>query len=122
MTLCCECGAEIAPGENFCGSCGARQQRDDIPVVAGHAAAGDDIEEGTEEHRGGVTDYSEHLSDGGSTWSSAPTGGKKADEKPPNTGQGAASGELSSRTSRADGTQKKQTKPQDTNEGKWMSS
>src|SRR5713226_6615969 len=122
MTLCCECGAGIAPGENFCGSCGARQQRDDIPVVAGHAAAGDDIEEVTEEHRGGVTDYSEHLSDGGSTWSSAATGGKKADEVAPNTGEVAASEELSSGTSRADGTQKKVTKPKALNEGKVLNS
>ncbi len=75
MTLCFECGARIEPGEKFCGNCGALQQRDDTPVVAGHAAAGDDIEEVTEEHRGGVTDYSEHLSDGGSTWQSAATQG-----------------------------------------------
>ena len=122
MTLCCECGAGIAPGENFCGSCGARQQRDDTPVVAGHAVVGDDIEEVTEEHRGGVTDYSEHLSDGGSTWSSAAAGGKKADEAAPDTGEVAASEELSSGTSRADGTQKKVTKPKALNEGKVLNS
>src|SRR5258708_39958605 len=123
MTLCCECGAGIAAGENFCGSCGARQQRDDTPVVAGHAAAGDDSEEVTEEHRGGVTDYSEPLSDGGSIWQSAAKGGKEAPgEVAPNTGEMAASEELSSRTSRADGTQKKVTNPKALNEGKVLNS
>ena len=123
MTLCCECGAEIAPGENFCGSCGARQQRDDTPVVGKHAAAGDDVEEVTEEHRGGVADYSENLSDGGSTWGSAAAGGKETPgEVAPTTGEIAASEELASRTSRADGTQKKGTKPKALNEGKVLNS
>src|SRR5438477_4014413 len=35
MALCCKCGAGMAPDENFCGDCGARQQRDDSPVVNG---------------------------------------------------------------------------------------
>src|SRR5207248_9710220 len=35
MALCCKCGAGMAPDENFCGTCGARQQRDDSPVVSG---------------------------------------------------------------------------------------
>src|ERR1043166_3617896 len=35
MALCCKCGAGMAPGENFCGNCGAHQERDDSPVVSG---------------------------------------------------------------------------------------
>jgi serine/threonine-protein kinase len=29
MVLCCKCGANVGPDENFCGVCGARQVRDD---------------------------------------------------------------------------------------------
>src|SRR3989442_14781726 len=35
MALCCKCGADMAPDENFCGACGMRQPRDDSPVVSG---------------------------------------------------------------------------------------
>jgi tRNA A-37 threonylcarbamoyl transferase component Bud32 len=98
MTLCSECGATIAPDEKFCGSCGARRQRDDTPVVAGHAAAGDVVEEVTEEHRGVATDYSDKLPEDGATW-----GTTEADsEKAQSTGQLAESEEPSAKTSRAD--------------------
>ncbi len=68
MTLCCECGAGMAPDENFCGSCGARQQRDDSSVVADRSPASDEVEAITEDHIELVTDYSEKLAADGSTW------------------------------------------------------
>lgn len=34
MAACCQCGAYIAPDENFCGSCGTRQPGGDSPVVS----------------------------------------------------------------------------------------
>jgi tRNA A-37 threonylcarbamoyl transferase component Bud32 len=123
MTLCCECGAEIAPDEKFCGNCGAFQQRDDTSVVAEHASADNDIEEVTEEHRGVVTDYSENLSDGGSTWGAAEAEGEAAPvEKAPSTGEIAASEELSSMTSRADGSKEKRSKPKALAAGKVLNS
>jgi serine/threonine protein kinase len=119
MTHHCECGAEIAPDENFCGTCGTPRERDDTPVVAEPAASSDAVEEITEEHRGEIADYSENLSDGGSTWSSAAAKGEvKADEVAHSTGELASSEDLSSMTSRADGTSKKRTKPQALAEGK----
>ena len=41
MVPCCECGASIAPDENFCGTCGARQRRDDTPVVPNRLSESD---------------------------------------------------------------------------------
>src|SRR5215510_10943108 len=33
MVLCCKCGANVGPDENFCGVCGARQVRDDSALA-----------------------------------------------------------------------------------------
>lgn len=33
MTLCCKCGANVGPDENFCGVCGTRQVRDDSALA-----------------------------------------------------------------------------------------
>lgn len=43
MTLCSECGANVAPGESFCGACGTRQQQPvEPPVVSdGESVAAD---------------------------------------------------------------------------------
>lgn len=123
MTLCCECGAEIAPDEKFCGNCGAFQERDDTAVVAEHASAGGDIEEVTEEHRGVPTDYSEKLPEGGSTWSAAEGEGKEAlGEKAPSTGEIAQSEDLPSSTTRVDGSKEKRAKPKALTEGKVLNS
>jgi tRNA A-37 threonylcarbamoyl transferase component Bud32 len=123
MTLHCECGADIAPDENFCGNCGKPQQRDDATVLAQPSAAGDDVQEITEEHRGVVTDYSENLSDGDSTWSSAEAEANAAPEEvAQTTGEIAASEELASNTSRADGTPKRGAKPKALTEGKVLNS
>lgn len=35
MNLCCKCGADVGPDENFCGVCGARQVRDDSALAPG---------------------------------------------------------------------------------------
>lgn len=122
MTLHCKCGADIAPDEKFCGNCGAFQQQDDTPVVAEPAAAGNDIEEITEEHRGGVADYSENLSDGGSTWSSEAEGVAAPAEEPQSTGEIAESEDLPSMTSRADGSKEKRSKPKALTAGKVLNS
>jgi len=37
MTLCCKCGANVGPDENFCGVCGTRQVRDDSALAPGIA-------------------------------------------------------------------------------------
>src|SRR6185503_2448085 len=104
MTLSCKCGAEVAPGENFCGSCGAPQNHDDPPEVSQPAADADEIEVITEEHRGGV-DYSENqpAKDGIAVtgFSSAGSG----------TGEIVQADSSPSLTSRADEAPGKRTKP-----------
>ena len=117
MTLCCECGANIAPDENFCGDCGARQQRDDTPVVAEQASAGDNVEAITEEHREVATDYSEKLAADGSTWGATAA----HSEKGPGTGEIAASEEFLPMTSRA-GAPEKRVKPKALGAGKVLNS
>src|SRR5690242_13664207 len=60
MTLCFSCGANLAPEENFCGVCGARQKREDSTLSStGGVPAGD--------QQGIVSHYSEKLADGNST-------------------------------------------------------
>jgi serine/threonine-protein kinase len=117
MTLCCECGANIAPDENFCGDCGARQQRDDTPVVAEPASAGDHVEAITEEHREVATDYSEKLAADGSTWGAT----EAHSEKGSGTGEIAPSEEFLPMTSRA-GAPEKRVKHKALSAGKVLNS
>ncbi len=100
MALCCVCGGNVAPDENFCGNCGTRQKRDDSPVtpshldLASHAVASES-----------VPSYSEKLGD--TTW--------KEPERPARgTGEiaeNAESSEFSSFTSRVDEATEKKFKP-----------
>ena len=101
MTLCCECGAQIGPDENFCGSCGARQKRDDSGLSAAGAALADT-------QQGGVSHDPEKLAEGNSTL--APPK-KESAPVAPRTGQLADSAEFSSNTARADGVPERRSKP-----------
>src|SRR2546426_2708441 len=101
MALCCTCGGNVAPDENFCGNCGALQKRDDSPVVSSSAL--DAPVPGT----GGmsVPSYSEKLGD--TTW-------KEPEKTSRGTGEidtGAESSEFSSLTSRVDETPEKKSRP-----------
>jgi len=93
MALCCACGENIGPDENFCGHCGARQQRDDSKVVS---ASSGNIEGETTLQRGAVSHYSEKLGD--TTWKDDRPPARGTGEIPPN----GESNEFSSLTSRVD--------------------
>src|SRR5881394_3800048 len=60
MPACTTCGANLAPDENFCGTCGARQTRDPMGVssTGGTSQSGGD---------GMVSHYSQKFADGNST-------------------------------------------------------
>lgn len=114
MTLCCECGANLAPDENFCGTCGARQQHDDTPVVSNSESVGAPAGAVAGDQQGMVSKYSQLAADGNSTWGEAKTG-----ETPvPGTGELAESPEFSSMTSRVDDVPEKRQKPKALTGGK----
>ena len=115
MTLCSECGAHVAPDENFCGTCGARQH-DEPPVVPG-GSVGAGVEAVAESQRGDVSKYSTRGTGGKSTWGEAQTG----ETATPGTGELAESPELSSKTSRVDDAPEKRQKPKALAEGKILS-
>ncbi len=107
MITCCECGSSLAPDENFCGSCGARRQRDDTPVVSGSGSVSS-----TDNSASMVSNYSHKLAEDGSTWTeesqnaaSTPAEGHRG------TGEIVESAEFSSKTSRADAVPDKRPKP-----------
>jgi len=110
MTLCSECGAHVAPDENFCGTCGARQH-DDPPAPSGSVGAA--AEAAAE--RGNISKYSTLAADGNSTWGQPETGETAApgtgQTVAPGTGELAESPELSSKTSRVDDVLEKRQKP-----------
>src|SRR5258708_23769564 len=107
MITCCECGSSLAHDENFCGSCGARRQRDDTPVVPGSGSVSS-----TDNSASMVSNYSHKLAEDGSTWmeesqntASTPAAGHRG------TGELVDSAEFSSKTSRADAVPDKRPKP-----------
>jgi len=112
MTLCCQCGAEMAPDENFCGSCGARQQRDDSSVVADSAPANEEVKSVTADQV--ASDYSAKLANGGSTWGAAEEPGDQASH----TGEVARIEDSPSMTARADDVPQKRVKPKALSAGK----
>lgn len=117
MTHCNACGAEIGPDENFCGSCGAFQKQEDAPVVVDQPVSVEEAEVVTGEHEV-ISDYSQQLAADGSTWNSP----EENKEKPPVTGEVAASEDLSPKTSRADSPPKKGGKPKTLSTGKVLNS
>jgi serine/threonine protein kinase len=107
MITCCECGSSLAPDENFCGSCGARRQRDDTPVVSSSGSVSS-----TDNSASMVSNYSHKLAEDGSTWmeesqnaASTPVEGHRS------TGEIAESAEFSPKTSRADAVPDRRPKP-----------
>src|SRR5437660_2289210 len=101
MTLCTQCGASIAPDENFCGTCGARQQRQDSGLAP---ATGDP----------GALDQSQQVSEPGIK-TVPPISGTHEQR---HSTRELASAEFSSRTSRADSTPDKRPKPKALSAGK----
>ncbi len=112
MTSCYKCGASIGPDEKFCGTCGARQQRDNnAPGATGGVATGN--------QSGMVSHYSEKLADGNSTI--APPEEKSATINK-GTGQLAESSEFPGETSRAGETPERRSKPKALTAGKVLNS
>ena len=114
MTLCCECGANIAPGESFCGHCGARQQHDDTPVVSDSGSVAADIgsvrievEAVTLDQKTSVPTDSEKLAEKGSTTLEGESGPTPAS----GTGELVESSEFLPMTSRPDDVRGKRQKP-----------
>lgn len=97
MTLRCACGASIGPDENFCGTCGARQQRDDTPVVSGGVGVVAEAGASSTEQPGMVSNDSQLAADNNSSFREANTLEKAA----PGTDELAESAEFSSMTSGA---------------------
>jgi serine/threonine protein kinase len=114
MTLCGECGASVAPDENFCGSCGARQQHDDTPVVSKSGGVVTPAKAVPGDQQGMASKNSQLAADGESTWGEAKTGETAVH----GTGELAESPELSPMTSRVDDVLEKRQKPKALTGGK----
>ena len=126
MTTCCECGASVAPDENFCGSCGARRPNDDTPLVSrsGSAGSGSVGNESSADNTAGiVSHYSNKLAEDGSTWmEDQPNTAPPAADGNRHTGEIAESAEFSSKTSRAGSVPDKRPKPKALAGGKVLNS
>ena len=117
MALCCKCGAGMAPGENFCGNCGSRQQRDDSPVVSGGIdleATADNVEIPVESQGLLIAEPSDKLV----VEATAPSSANQSS----GTGEMAESEEFSSLTSRGDEPARKRSKPKSLVAGKVLNS
>src|SRR5438552_18233713 len=114
MTLCWECGANVAPGESFCGHCGARQQHDDTPVVSDSGSVAADsrgvsteVEAVTVDQKLPIPTDSEKLAEKGSTTLDGEPGHAPAS----GTGELVESSEFLPMTSRPDDVRGKRQKP-----------
>ncbi|PYS35777.1 MAG: hypothetical protein DMF75_02690 [Acidobacteria bacterium] len=106
MALCCKCGVGMAPDENFCGNCGARQQGDDSPVVGGGIdleATADNVQIPVESQGLLIAEPSDKLV----VEATSPSNAHQAS----GTGEMAESEEFSSLTSRGDEPARKRSKP-----------
>jgi len=107
----------MAPDENFCGTCGARQQRDDSPVVSGGGidleATADNVEIPIESQGSLIAEPSDKL-----VVEAAPSSAIQS----PGTGEIAESEEFSSLTSRGDEPARKRSKPKSLASGKVLNS
>ena len=107
----------MAPGENFCGNCGSRQQRDDSPVVSGGIdleATADNVEIPVESQGLLVAEPSDKLV----VEATAPSSANQSS----GTGEMAESEEFSSLTSRGDEPARKRSKPKSLAGGKVLNS
>ncbi|OLD24781.1 MAG: hypothetical protein AUJ04_08680 [Acidobacteria bacterium 13_1_40CM_3_55_6] len=107
----------MAPGENFCGNCGSRQQRDDLPVVSGGIdleATADNVEIPVESQGLLVAEPSDKLV----VEATAPSSAYQSS----GTGEMAESEEFSSLTSRGDEPARKRSKPKSLVAGKVLNS
>jgi tRNA A-37 threonylcarbamoyl transferase component Bud32 len=109
---CCECGATLAPEENFCGSCGARRQGDDTAVASNSGSVSPAAGAESENPNLIVSNYSHKLAEDGSTWfEEDPQAEPKPVAESRGTGEIAESAEFSQKTSRADAVPDKRPKP-----------
>jgi len=111
MALCGKCGANVAPNENFCGTCGTPQPLDDTPMPDA-PSGGTDAKAVTGESKDKTADYSEKLALG-DTWGPA-----SESESAAGTGEIVESEPNSSATSRADAGEKRKPKPKTLPSGK----
>src|SRR5437667_4866663 len=111
MALCGKCGANVAPNENFCGSCGTPQPLDDTPMPDA-PSSGTDAKAVTGESKDKTADYSERVGLG-DTWGAA-----SESESAAGTGEIVESEPNSSATSRADAGEKRKPKPKTLPSGK----
>jgi len=118
MIPCCKCGASLALDENFCGHCGARQQRDDTQVVSRSGSVRDEVTADGENTKGIVADYSNQLVENGSTWMEEEPSPTSATDGSRGTGELVEDPEFSSKTSRADAIPDKRPKPKALTGGK----
>src|SRR3989441_906297 len=117
MALCCKCGADMAPDENFCGACGTRQLRDDSPVVSGGIdleATADNVEIPVASQGLLIAEPSDKLV----VEANAPSSANQSS----GTGEMAESEEFSSLTSRGDEPARKRSKPKSLGAGKVLNS
>ncbi len=117
MALCCKCGAGMAPAENFCGNCGARQQPDNSPVVSGGIdleATADNVEIPVESQGLLIAEPSDKLV----VEATAPGSANQSS----GTGEMAESEEFSSLTSRGGEPARKRSKPKSLTAGKVLNS
>jgi serine/threonine-protein kinase len=98
----------LGPDENFCGKCGALQQRDDTSVVSKNGSVSNEARENS----GLVSaDHWPKPAEGGSTWQEEPIPTLKPADRNRGTGEIVESAEVSSKTSRADSVPDKRPKP-----------
>src|SRR6266850_4726856 len=109
MKPCCECGASLEPNENFCGKCGAPQQRDDTSAVSNSGSVSN---EAGENSKVVALEHSLKPEAGDSTWTEPePITTLQPADRSRGTGEIVESAEFSSKTSRTDSVPDKRPKP-----------
>src|SRR6266850_7323007 len=109
MKPCCECGASLEPNENFCGKCGAPQQRDDTSAVSNSGSVSN---EAGENSKVVALEHSLKPEAGDSTWTEPePITTLQPADRSRGTGEIVESAEFSSNTSRTDSVPDKRPKP-----------
>src|ERR1051326_2269296 len=117
MALCCKCGADVAPDENFCGTCGTRQLAGATPIDAPMIdleATADNVEIPAGGQNLPMARNSQKLP--------LETTGASSANQIPGTGEIPESEEFSSLTSRGDEPVRKRSKPKALAAGKVLTS